>query len=266
MKHALLDLIDRLNNPIISETKIITWSCPIPSFGDLYNSKIATVGLNPSNREFVDSSGNELDGNHRRFHTLKSLGIDSWSMIHESKVERIAEHCLNYFVRNPYDKWFKKLDYIISGTRLSYYFPSRQACHVDLIPYATSVKWVELSFNERYLILDLAGDTLGILLRDSPVELIVLNGQAVVDNIKKISKVELDKQHMPDWTLPRKSNGGVAGYSYRGVIESLGGINLNRKIKVVGYNHNIQSSYGVSAEVQTSIRNWISNLWNDTLL
>lgn len=73
IKNILSDLIENLDNPYLQTLSVIPWAAPIISFGDLSKSKIATLGLNPSNREFVDSSGNELLGFNRRFHTLQSL-------------------------------------------------------------------------------------------------------------------------------------------------------------------------------------------------
>src|SRR5690348_5636215 len=79
MNEELSILVSRLNDPIVSENEVIHWGCPVPSFGNLSTAKIATLGLNPSNREFVDKNGRELDGVHRRFHTLNSLGLSKWS-------------------------------------------------------------------------------------------------------------------------------------------------------------------------------------------
>src|SRR6266446_6786884 len=70
----LPNLIERLDDPLVKAAKVIPWSCPVPYFGDLSQSIVATLGLNPSNREFVDGSEIELDGPTRRLHTLKSLG------------------------------------------------------------------------------------------------------------------------------------------------------------------------------------------------
>ena len=56
----LTSLIAKLDGPDIAETGIIPWAAPIPVFGDLCTSRVATVGLNPSNREFVDEDGIEL--------------------------------------------------------------------------------------------------------------------------------------------------------------------------------------------------------------
>lgn len=241
----------------IHNTSIIPWSSPIPSFGDLYTADVATVGLNPSNREFVDASGKELDGMQRRFHTLKSLGISKWSDAESSHKDLILDLCKNYFTRNPYD-WFKKMDYVISGTNRSYYFPSGRACHLDLIPYATMNKWADLSIKERTLLLEISGDTLGVLLRASPIQVLVLNGITVVENLKKISDVNFDIKKMQGWTLPRISGEGVLGYSYKGLLSNIAGLRLNRKVLVLGYNHNIQSSFGVTTKVLQAIRKWIA--------
>ena len=66
MHSALATLIDRLDSPAVLETEVIPWGSPVPSFGDLSISRVATLGLNPSNREFVDESGGELQGPLRR--------------------------------------------------------------------------------------------------------------------------------------------------------------------------------------------------------
>lgn len=241
----------------ITKTSIIPWSSPIPSFGDLYSSAIATVGLNPSNKEFIGTDAKELRGVKRRFPTLTSLNISSWSDIDEIHLEQILDSCKNYFNRNPYE-WFKRLDFVISGTNKSYYFPSGEACHLDLIPFATSEKWGNLSVQEKSLLLELSGDTLGILLAASPIELLVLNGGTVVENFRKISNISFESTEQSAWVLPREQGEGVAGFSYEGRTSSIGGVNLGREIRVIGYNHNIQSSYGVTNNVLRAIRKWIS--------
>lgn len=258
MNYELEFLAKRMCDPRISATSIIPWSSPVPSFGDLYSSVIATVGLNPSNKEFVDSTFKELIGPRRRFPTLNSLNIASWSDIKESDIAKIHDSCKNYFDRNPY-QWFKRLDFIISGTTHSYYFPTKGACHLDLIPFATSEKWGNLTVREKSLLLELSGDILGALLRASSVTILVLNGGTVVDNFKRISNVTFDSKEQVNWNLPRGLGNDVVGFSYEGRASNVGGIDLGREIQVIGYNHNIQSSFGVTSEVLRSIRNWISN-------
>ena len=258
MSKTLLDLIKKMATNKLGEMDVISWGCPIPSFGNLATAKIATVGLNPSNREFVDETGSELDGPERRFHTLKSLGLNKWKEAQKEHFESIIDYCFNYFSRNPYDGWFKRLDHIISGTSLSYYFPSGYACHLDLIPFATFTKWTNLTSTQRRKLLDISSDYLGMLINHSEIELLVLNGQTVVENMERVSGCSLKKSVMQDWALPRKNSNSVQGFCYEGEIERIGTITLKNPIRVLGYNHNIQSSFGVTKNVQTSIRNWIT--------
>jgi len=263
MDSVLADLVSRFD--ALSGTKVIPWGCPIPSFGDLSKSKVATLGLNPSNREFVDRAGNELDGPFRRFHTLKSLGLPRWSEATAGHLQLIVESCRAYFSRNPYDGWFKKLDYIISGAKASYYNDSAKACHLDLIPYATACKWTDLSRVQRSSLLTEAGDTLGLLLRDSPVGILILNGSSVVEHFQSIASVRMEKRPMLEWSLPRQSDTGVAGFAYKGSVRSLSGVKLRRDILVLGFNHNIQSSFGVTTRVKDAIRRWITRCVNEAI-
>lgn len=262
MKHhmhaTLSSLLERLDNDALSKAKVIPWGSPIPSFGDLSCSSIATLGLNPSNREFVDVRGNELDGDVRRFHTLQSLGLKKWSDANVTHRKKIWESCNRYFDLNPYDGWFKVLDKIISGTNASYYDKSVKACHLDLIPYATACKWTELTLQQRTLLLNLVGDTLGLLLKNSPIRLLILNGQAVIENLQRITGVDFEKDAIANWTLPRKTGVGVKGFSYRGTIREVAGVHLHRKVHILGFNHNIQSSFGVTTQVKTAIQEWVT--------
>jgi hypothetical protein len=250
-------LVQRLDEAVRADTEVIPWSCPVPAFGDPTTSAVATLGLNPSNREFVDEKGKELDGVSRRFETLRSLGLSSWSNAGEDQLRLVFEACRSYFTKNPYDGWFKRLDRIISGTRTSYYQAGSSACHLDLIPFATAKKWGALSTQQRNSLLSIASDTLGLLLRDSAIRLLVLNGRSVIEHFQQMSGIQLHCQSMVAWALPRTEQ-CVAGYAYWAKIHSLSGVELGRDVVVLGFNHNIQSSFGVTSEVLAAIRNWIA--------
>jgi len=256
MYAALTTLIDRLDGLDVSQANVIKWGCPVPSFGDLSRSQVATLGLNPSNREFVDDSGKELRGMNQRFPTLTSLKIRSWADADASHLKAIVESCSSYFSGNPYDRWFRRLDEIVLGTKTSFYDSSRHACHLDLIPYATVDKWTNLLPSQRKTLLQATGDTLGLLLRDSPVNILILNGRTVVTHFQEMSGVRLAAEEIPEWSLPRvKQN--VPGIAYTGIIDSLSDISLGRNILVLGYNHNLQSSFGVTKIVINNIREWV---------
>lgn len=265
MHKALITLINRLASPAIAGTDVIPWGCPVPSFGDLNSSQIATLGLNPSNREFVDKIGTELKGISRRFHTLNSLGLDSWADADARHLGMIIDSCRAYFEGNPYDRWFGILNQVISGTKASYYSSSNSACHLDLIPYATARKWTELNSQQRSSLLTISSGILGLLLRDSPVRILILNGRSVVKEFQNIAEVCLDVLEMPAWSLPRNSNSDVTGIAYKGKVDVLAGIALEQEILVLGYNHNLQSSFGVTKDVINSIRLWIAHVVEEVL-
>ena len=257
---TLVSLINRMKPATVARTGIIPWGPPIPAFGDLSISRIATVGLNPSNREFTDPHGNELRGHLRRFHTLHSLGLSSWVDIDVRHLQLILDACSCYFQVNPYDRWFRPLNYILSGTAHSYYDTSNSVCHLDLIPYATITKWTALAPRQRSALLDLAGDSLAELLRGSAVRVLLLNGQAVVDRFGELTGTRLLAQPMPGWSLPRSTGTRVLGLSYTAVIDTLCDAPLDHPLLVLGYNHNLQSSFGVTSDVVRAIRDWVERL------
>lgn len=237
----------------------IPWSSPILTFGRIDLSLIATLGINPSNREFVDIRGNELLEENRRFHTLKSLKIEAWSEIRPELSKRIIDSNLNYFETNPYNGWFRALDHIICGTGCSYYSDLFPACHLDLIPFSTKNKWHKLSNKQKKELLTKSDDTLGVLLKESKIRTIILNGEKVVRTLEDISDQHFSKVEMPTWALPRSSAKDLPGFAYEGFISKVSGVELGRKVTILGFNHNMQSSHGMTNFVKTEIRDWISS-------
>lgn len=250
-------LLDRLRDPVLEKSGVIPWASPIPVFGDVTRAELATVGLNPSNREFVNPLGDELEGAARRFHTLTSLRLSNWSEADSRHISLMLESCILYFSRNPYDTWFRRLDDVVAQTSFSLY--NTGACHLDLIPYATSEKWTDLSTQQRSTLLVATADALALLLADSRIRVLVLNGKTVVRNFEEMTGSKLHEREMPRWCLPRKQGQPVSGFSYRGVIESLAGIWFAEPVLVLGYNHNIQSSYGVTTKVINAISRWVAD-------
>jgi hypothetical protein len=258
---TLASLINGLDDPALQRAGVIPWASPVPAFGNLAHARVATLGLNPSNREFVDESGNELDGSQRRFHTLDSLGISRWADADNRHLRLIVESCEQYFSGNPYDRWFKVLDRVVAATNTSYYWsPTSGACHLDLVPYATASKWTDLSQEQRKLLLHTSGDALALLLRDSYVRVLILNGQTVVNHFREAFGATLDGVSMTGWNLPRASAKPVPGVAYQGIVETLRGVDLGRPVVVLGFNHNLQSSYGVTSKVIERINEWIGEI------
>ena len=254
---TLVTVLDRMTKDAARDADVIAWGSPVLAFGDPTLAHVATLGLNPSNREFVDDDGAELAGEARRFHTLSSLGLSDWGDASAHHLDRILASCRDYFAGNPYDRWFRRLDAVVSATGASFYNPASPACHLDLIPYATARKWTALSASERLGLLDLSGDTLGTLLCRSSVRVLILNGQSVVTLFQEATGIALVRKEMPSWSLPRQSGNDVAGFSYHGRVDAVSGHPLPHELLVLGFNHNLQSSYGVTSRVIAAIRRWV---------
>lgn len=259
---TLVTLLDRISADAARDADVIPWGCPVPAFGDPTVARVASLGLNPSNREFVDDRGRELAGDARRFHTLRSLGLATWADADAEHLDQILIACRDYFDGNPYDRWFRRLDTVVSATGASFYDRASPACHLDLIPYATKQKWTALNVRQRAGLLRLAGDTLGLLLRRSAVRVLILNGQSVVTHFQEATGIALKRTEMSDWALPRQSGDDVPGFAYRGRVDAVSGFPLPHELLVVGFNHNLQSSFGVTASVIRAIRRWIGVVVN----
>ena len=80
---------------------VIEWASPVPFFGRAERARIASVGLNPSDKEFCDQSGRPLRGRDRRLATLDSIGLRSWSDACRADCSAVAEACSDYFNVNP---------------------------------------------------------------------------------------------------------------------------------------------------------------------
>jgi hypothetical protein len=255
MKKLVRRMLQRLSDS--DDLELISWAAPVPSFGDLQRAPVATLGINPSNREFVDENGVELTTQKRRFHTLTSLQLEEWSHAGGEEIELIVESCNEYFFRNPYNGWFKRLDAIVAATGHSYYDKMFPACHIDLLPFATDSKWGTLAANRRKNLLRNNADLLKTLIESSHLKLLILNGQSVVSEFELAAGVELTSRKMPGWVLPRSNGENVPGIAYTGCCSSFSGEKFSRPIRVLGFNHNIQSSFGVTSNVIGNISKWV---------
>jgi hypothetical protein len=261
MYGAITTLLSTLEAHRAADLEVIGWGCPVPFFGHLESARIATVGINPSNREFVGADGNELAGQCRRLPTLGSLGLPSWSQADFVALRSILSACRDYFEHNPYDGWFRSLQRIIEPTGHSYYAPHSDACHLDVVPWATTGKWGELSSAVRRQLRERSAEALADIVASSPLKMLILNGQEVVRQFEALVERRLDSERFPHWDLPRRSGRAVPGLAYFGSISTIAGIPLDRELLVIGYNHNLQSSFGVTTEVRDGISAWITDLY-----
>jgi hypothetical protein len=250
-------LVDELDST--SDSSVVKWACPVPFFGRITEATVATVGINPSNREFVAQDGAELDGKSRRLPTLRSLSLQHWADASGNDIRSVAKACFDYFERNPYRLWFDVLERMLNVGGFSYYTGER-AAHLDLVAYATCSKWAELPLAKRIELTRRGRRILAEVIRDSSIEVLVLNGRSVVNEFARTAGVSLSAMRVPRWTLPRSTGSGVSGVRYRGCLTGMSGIEFDRPIEVIGFNHNLQSSFGVTKTVVQCIAQEVGDL------
>ena len=66
-------------------------------FGDIFSAKVATVGLNPSDKEYTDTRGALLTGKAQRFATLTTLGASDRSSLSDEQCDEAVRWMQAYY-------------------------------------------------------------------------------------------------------------------------------------------------------------------------
>jgi hypothetical protein len=204
-------------------------------------AEVATLGINPSAREFV-VGGRLLVGEERRLASLASLGADRLDGLTDSQVARVVDDCATYFRRRPYRRWFDPLDRLLrAGAGVSYYDGS--ACHLDLVQWATEPIWGRIpDRGVRNALLEDGTPQLRAQLTREKVRLVLLNGRQVVDQVAAVGLAELDEVSRLAFG---RSNCRLYVGSGSGTLWA-------------GWSTNLQSSWGVSATFTAELSVWLT--------
>jgi hypothetical protein len=205
---------------------VVQGSTPVVAFGDVRKAEVATLGWNPSKREFLDRSGNELVDNERRLETLVSIGETDLSTASDNAILRIFDASNEYFHRCPYF-WFGKLEKILKQVGASFYDGS--ACHLDFVQWATDPVWSRLPPSDQPRLIDADLPFLRRQLSQEKIRLLLLNGKGIVNGYQERLGGVLTESCLPGGRPLRLFTGWGA-----------------RRLRVVGWNINLQASHGVS--------------------
>jgi hypothetical protein len=224
---------DRIKQTRPTDVRLVAISTPVVSFGDVRTARVATLGLNPSNREFADiaKDDTELPVRPQRLETLTSLGITEWSsgQVSPDVVRRVFDACNGYFqpkpFGNPLREWFDDLDAVSKATLNVSYFQGT-ACHLDLVQWATHKKWRYLDSNQKASLIRTDINFLKLQLSQEHIKHLFLNGTGVVNACRKYL----------GWRLAKKSIDGISNLRL-----SLG--RTPHGAQVIGWNENLQSSW-----------------------
>lgn len=199
------------------------------AFGDFFNAQVATLGLNPSNREFLSRKKALLVGSKRRLESLQSLGLSDYGNATTIHHERLLDACIRYFQGSNSYSWFRRFDPILNQLGVSY--QSGTACHLDLFQTATDPVWSGLKKSERDQYIQNEGWFFVQQLSSHSIDKLLLNGRSVVNAFTSLLGVSLlSSKHC--------GPGGESFEFFRGHVSLCG-----RTIDVRGWNINIQSSH-----------------------
>jgi hypothetical protein len=220
-------IIERIKRPIENNICITKGSTPIVYFGDYDSAKACTISLNPSDREFLDKNGRVLTGDKERLCSRIKLRKNDTEILTDNDAEIVLNYCKNYFKKNPYKNWFYKYDYIIN--KFGYSFYNNTCVHLDLIQWATTPFWNDLSENIKLIHLKNDLPFLEHLLNKN-FEIIFLNGSTVVSNVSR----HLKSITLKEKELVYKNNNG----NTRNIKIYIGKYN---NIKIIGWSIYLQS-------------------------
>lgn len=232
----------RIRRSAPSGCSVIAGSTPVVSFGDPSAALVATLGLNPSRVEFLDS-GQLLGGQLRRLASLGSLGVESLSGANAEAVGRVAGACRRYFWRRPYRRWFDQLEMVLGPLGYSYY--DGTACHLDLVQSATDPTWAKLGDDQRQRLLSADVPFLLDQLDRSAFRFLLINGSSV----RAWSAATLGIKFA-----------NVAGVAQDGTTTGFAVGKFNGKIPVIAWSTNLQSSWGVTRARRHAIASRVSDL------
>ena len=131
-------------------------SVPIVFFGEIDKARFATIAINPSNKEFTNDKHEIFPPGKKRVVDRDCLGVADGDALSLEQAERVYESLCNFFHNRPYMGWFGPLEKLFSQAVLSYF--KGDIINLDISPWATSVKWKDMSEDERTGLISHGGD------------------------------------------------------------------------------------------------------------
>lgn len=236
--HVPIYIEKRIRRPIPAESNVVAGSTPVVAFGNARSTAVATLGLNPSRREFLDNRGEELIESKRRLATHKSLGSSELSNASDGQVKQVLLDCDSYFQRNPYWNWFQDLEDILRRCGASY--KDGSACHLDLVQWATDPTWSKLKPNKlKHQLIDADAGFLRKQLINENIELLLVNGNGVIEQVRRKFGASIEQVDYID---------GLWHYPVRFYVGQIFG-----QVRVISWSLNLQSSHGVTNELKLAV-------------
>jgi hypothetical protein len=194
---------------------------PVLFFGDLFRAEVATVGLNPSDQEYLSKGGQMLAGRAQRFATLASLGATDRPSLTGGQCDDAIEWMRDYYAEGKpvYGSWFNALSRVVDGFGAS--FRNRSATHLDLVQESTSPVWSELPESQRQTLLEQDLPFLEWEIREFPLKAVICTAKTVGVHVRRQLGVMVDEEgalaRIKWWVGHADVDGrdvGFAGWNY----------------------------------------------------
>lgn len=227
--------------------EILQMSTPVICFGNMFNSHVATLGLNPSNKEFVDNNNVFFSGKDLRFQNCFSLTQNDLTRLNDNQTELVLQYCVEYFNNlNPYQEWFNYLEkHVLSNLDISYY--NGTCCHLDLVQWATSNKWRDVLPVNQSILLNSDYPFFLHQLDNQDIELLLVNGNGVYQTLMEKGKISDEVNMIIEF--------GTETCQMSKFILNTG----NKELRGMAWSKNLQSSFGLTNNMRNAIGNWIMN-------
>jgi hypothetical protein len=182
--------LKRIMQPHLIGHHIVPGSTPVTSFGNPHTSRIATLGINPSSREFLNEAGTLLGKEEKRLTDLEMLRKLDQPILTESDAEQVISGCYNYFkTGNHYPSWFNAMEeFALAPMNATYFGDTPDACHLDLVQWATNPVWDQIDEPEiKANLLKSDKEFLHQQLTHYRFERLLLNGRTVINNFNELN-------------------------------------------------------------------------------
>lgn len=209
---------------------MVPGSTPVVYLGDPVTATVATLGIAPAQRQFLDHSGRLLAGPRRRLATLDSLGAERPDGLTATHARAVADECAGYFGRHPYH-WFESLDDVLrTGLGASYH--AGTACHLHLVQWVTTTRWTGLTPTMQA---DLLRADIGFVRRqldEGRFRVVVVTGRPALRWVQESGLVT--------WRRSATLGGTSPAHVYTG---------LRGDLRFVGWSCTLQGSAGAAAHI-----------------
>jgi hypothetical protein len=179
----------RLRRP--ASTHSVRSSLPVLFFGDLFGAEVVTVGLNPSQHEYLTPRGELLAGGAQRFATLESLEASRRESLTEEQCSEAVRRMREYYAPGrPVYRWFIGLERVLGGFGVS--LAGRTAAHLDLVQESTAPVWSGLSVGAREELLRSDLPFLHWEIESFPLRTVVCTSKTVSDQVRHLLEVDIE--------------------------------------------------------------------------